>query len=304
MKINRLLELTIILLNRKCATAKDLAERFGVSTRTIYRDLDVLSSAGVPVYTNKGNKGGISLLEEYSLNKTLISHHESESLIFALKTLQAIKYPQIDLMLDKLGGIFKNASASDWVNIDFSPWGSRPDEYNKFNDIKKAILERYIIEFNYVNAEGGQTNRCLEPMKLVFKGQAWYLWGYCRMRDEFRIFRISRIKNLILKDETFIRRNDEDDSEDKEKKPDLKKIVTLKLRFEPEVLNRVYDDFDDHLIKRNQDGTCEITVTFPLDEWVYGYIMSYGHFVTVLEPGYFKEIICSRMKKTLEKYMD
>ncbi len=93
MKINRLLEITILLMNKKTITAKELSERFGVSTRTIYRDADVLSSAGVPVYTNKGNGGGISLLENYSFNKALISEHEREGLLLALKTLQATKYP-------------------------------------------------------------------------------------------------------------------------------------------------------------------------------------------------------------------
>ncbi len=91
LKINRLLGITILLLNRETVKAKELAERFGVSTRTIYRDIDVLSSAGVPVFTNKGNGGGISLLENYSLNKTLISEYESESLLLALKTLKAAK---------------------------------------------------------------------------------------------------------------------------------------------------------------------------------------------------------------------
>lgn len=301
MKINRLLEIIIILLNKGTATAKELADRFGVSARTIYRDVDVLSSAGVPVFTIKGNGGGISLLENYSLNKTLVSEHECESLMLALKILQATKYPEIDSVLDKIGAVFKNVESADWVYIDFSPWSSRPDEYNKFIDIKKAILERKTISFNYVNAEGNRSLRRIEPMRLIFKGQAWYLWGYCKTREDFRTFRISRMKNVIVTNEAFERRKPEDYGKN-EVDENPEKLVNLKLKFYPEALHRLYDDFDDEIIIRNADGTCNVSVTFPEDEWVYGYIMSFGCYVEVLEPDHIKEIAADRMRKTLEFY--
>jgi len=301
-KINRLLEITIILLNKGTATAKELADRFGVSTRTIYRDVDVLSSAGVPVFTNKGNGGGISLLENYSLNKAIISEHESESLMLALKTLQATKYPEIDAVLDKIGAVFKNACSADWVYINFSPWGSKPNEYNKFIDIKKSILERKMISFDYVNAEGGRSLRRIEPMRLLFMGQAWYLWGYCKTREDFRTFRISRMKNVVVTSESFERRKPEDYEKMGSDGEKPKNLVNLKLKFYPEVLHRLYDDFDDELIIRNADGTCNVSVAFPEDEWVYGYILSFGCYVEVLEPNYIKEIIAGRMRRTLEIY--
>lgn len=301
MKINRLLEITIRLLNKGTVTAKELADRFEVSTRTIYRDIDVLSSAGVPVYTNKGNGGGISLLENYSLNKTFISEQESESLLLALRTLQATKYPEIDTVLEKIGAVFKNADLADWVYIDFSPWGSRPNEYNKFNDIKKAILDRRTISFDYVNAEGNRISRRIEPMKLIFKGQAWYLWGYCKIREDFRTFRISRMKNVIVTGEAFERRKPEEHgkqgSDENHRKP-----VHLKLKFYPQALHRLYDDFDDELIIRNADGTCTVEVTFPEDEWVYGYLMSFGCHVEVVEPEHIRQIVTDRMRKALEFY--
>ena len=106
MKINRLFEITTILLNKGTVTAKELADRFGVSTRTIFRDIDVLSSAGVPVYMKKGSGGGISILENYVFSRTLISDQESESLLLAVKTLQATQYPEVDMVLGKMGAIF------------------------------------------------------------------------------------------------------------------------------------------------------------------------------------------------------
>lgn len=300
MKINRLLEITIILLNKGTITARDLADRFGVSTRTIYRDIDVLSGSGVPVFTNKGNGGGISLLEDYSFNKTLISQEESESLIFALKTLQAIKYPEADNILNKIGAIFKNANSTNWVDIDFSPWGSRPNESNKFTDIKRSILERKVIFFDYVNRDGGRSSRSLEPMRLVYKGTAWYLWGYCKIREDFRTFRISRIKNVIVTEQIYERKIDNYRKEGTDE--NSKKLVKLKLKFYPEVLYRLYDDFDEEFIYKNEDGTCEVEVSYPEDEWVYGYIMSYGCYVEVIEPVHIQKIVAERMKKALEFY--
>ena len=243
MKINRLLEITILLINRGTITARELADRFEVSTRTIYRDIDVLSGTGVPVYTNKGNKGGICLLENFALNKAIINEYESDSLMLALKTLQATKYPQLC----------------------------------------------------------GKSFRSVEPMQLIFKGQAWYLWGYCSIKNDFRTFRISRIKNLIVTDRIFESRSAENNNNNATAN-DIIHLTNYKLRFLPEILHRVYDDFDEELIKRNADGTCDVALSMTEDEWVYGYILSFGSYVEVLEPEHMREIIYSRLKKTMEFY--
>jgi predicted DNA-binding transcriptional regulator YafY len=303
MKINRLLEITLILLNKKSVTAGELAERFGVSSRTIYRDVDELSAAGVPVYTNKGGGGGISLLENYALNKAILNEHERDSLLLALKTLQATKYPEIDAILEKIGGVFKKAAAADWVHIEFSPWGSGPNEENKFLDAKRAILECKVVTLDYVNADGVLSHRKIEPMLLLFKSQAWYIWGYCRTRRDFRTFRISRIRNLDVTGESFTRRALEN-TKDEEPEAITLKNVTLKLRFRPENLYRVYDDYDEQRITRNPDGTYDVSVTFPEDEWVYGYILSFGNYVEVLEPPHIREIIQARLKKALNFYQN
>ncbi|HAA26294.1 MAG TPA: YafY family transcriptional regulator [Ruminiclostridium sp.] len=300
MKINRLLGIAILLLNRETITAKELAGRFGVSTRTIYRDIDVLSSAGVPVFTNKGNGGGISLLENYSLNKTLISENEIESILLALKTLKAAKYPEIDAILEKIGAVFKHTE-TDWVHIDFSPWDSTPNENNKFIEIKKAILERKRISFEYINSAGEKSSRKIEPMRLVFKGQAWYLWGYCITKNDFRVFRISRMKNVKATNEVFKRR-DYTEKNTSDETENIRPLTRLKLKFYPQALYRLYDDFDDEMIVKNDDGTFTVEVQFPEDEWVYGYLLSFGSYVEVLEPQHIRNIIAERAIKLLKFY--
>jgi predicted DNA-binding transcriptional regulator YafY len=303
MKINRLLEITLILLNKKAVTAEEMAERFGVSTRTIYRDIDELSSAGVPVFANQGKGGGIGLLENFAINRTMLTEHERDSLLLALKTLKATRYPEIDAILEKIGAVFKKAAAQDWVQIEFSPWGSGPNDENKFLNIKKAILECKVVTLDYINADGILSRRQLEPMQMLFKGQAWYIWGYCRMKHDFRTFRISRIRNLEVTQENFTRRSPETIQKDYAAPPPaLEKLVTLKLRFKPQDLYRVYDDYNEDRITRNQDGTYDVTVTFPEDEWVYGYIQSFGPYVEVLEPPHIRRILRERLEKTIDYY--
>lgn len=299
MKINRLLEIIIILLNRETTTARELAERFQVSIRTIYRDIDILSTSGVPIVMSRGNRGGISLLKEYSLNKVLISEQEKDSLLLALQTLQAARYPQIGLILEKLGAIFKKPSRGDWVEIDFSSWSSEPNEKNKFNDIKQAIWQRRVIHFEYVNSDGERSSRLVEPEKLLYKGNTWYLIAYCRRREENRIFRLTRVKNVTITEEHFVLKLR------LTKKGSIKyspSWVHLKLQFLPKVLNRLYDDFAEELITKNNDGTLMVEVDFPEDEWVYGYILSYGNNVEVLEPGYVRGIVADRLRQALKKY--
>ncbi|KAB3529173.1 helix-turn-helix transcriptional regulator [Alkaliphilus serpentinus] len=304
MKINRLIEITVLLLKKEVIKAKELAERFEVSTRTIYRDIETLSMAGVPVYMSKGKGGGISIMEDYSLSKTFLSKEDKESLIIALKTLKATKYPEIDSAIAKISGLFKDDD-EDWVQVDFSHWGSNPNENQKFNRIKEAILKRKMMTFNYINSRGEGSQRYVEAMKLIYKGVGWYLYGYCRLKENFRIFRISRIKELVVNDEVFKRRQTPlmDHMEYEETQKETKRPwVTLKLRFKEEALYRIYDDFDAESIVKNDNNTYDVTTSYPEDEWVYGYILSFGRKVEVLEPPRVRGIIANRLKEALKIY--
>jgi predicted DNA-binding transcriptional regulator YafY len=302
-KIDRLIAIITILLNKGRITAENLAERFEVSTRTIYRDIDALSEAGIPVYAYKGNGGGIALMENFTLERTLLTAQESDSILLALKTLQATDYPEIDGVLEKIGGLFKNAVAADWVEVDFSPWGSGPEEGRKFKIIQQAILSKKVIQFDYSGTDGKRWLRIVEPLKLIFKAKSWYLRAWCQMSDDFRIFRITRMRNVISTDQQFERKNDDFKiREFGETPPDTKIIVNLHLRFQPRIAYRLYDDYEDRDMTQNEDGTIDLQISLPEDEWVYGYILSFGADVEVLEPEKIRRIICDRMQKALKFY--
>ena len=298
MKINRLVEIIVLLLNRETVTAKELARRFGVSTRTIYRDIDALSSAGVPVYTNKGNGGGISILEGYALNKTLLSKNESDGLLLAIRAMGATNYPEAGVILEKIGSIFKNSRAQDWIEVDFEGWSSKVNEQDRFGKIRDAIINNRVINFDYVNLNGETSNRSAEPVKLIFNAYTWYLVAYCLKREAHRMFRLTRIKNVQVTGLYFTRREMEQSDNQNTYAP----LVELNMRCDKKVLNRLYDTFDGQFISGNEDGSFNLTVSVPEEEWVYGYILSFGGFAEVLEPAHIREIIKARAKETYEKY--
>lgn len=299
MRVARLIATVVLLLNKGTVTARELAQRFEVSTRTIYRDIDALASAGIPVYSTRGSSGGISLMEGYMMERTLVTDAESECLLFALKTLQSIQYPDAHKLLEKLASLVKGADV-DWLEVGFAPWGRGAGEEVKFGSIRRALLEQRLLEFQYVGADGSRSQRTVEPMKLYFKGSCWYLWAWCRMREAFRTFRVTRIRELALRDELFARREQQFQRETS--KQDWVPPVELRLRFHPRVAYRIYDDFDDSSVARNPDGTLEVSTSFPEDDWVYGYLLSYGPDVEVLAPEHIRRILREKMKKALRKY--
>lgn len=301
MKINRLTEIIVTLLNKDIVTAKELAHKFSVSTRTIYRDIEELSLSGIPVYMTKGKNGGISLLEEYSVNKAILSAKDKQSLIVALKMLEATNYPEINSVINKIGFMLNKEELSNWIDIDFSRWGSDFNENDKFNQIKMAILNNKAIEFSYINSYGNYSTRIIEPMKLMYKGQTWYLHGFCRLKKEARIFRITRIKDLVIKNENFIRRNAKYINTIPSKQM-IENMVNLKLKLRKDVLYRIFDDFDQDKVIDNKDGTYDVSIKFPENEWLYGYILSFGNSVEVIEPKYIRDIILNKMKETIKLY--
>lgn len=301
MKINRLTEIILILLNKKNITAKELADKFQVSIRTIYRDIETLSSSGVPVYMNKGKGGGIFLLEDFSINKAILSENDKHSLTLALKALSSIQYPEVNSIINKVGFIKNKNNEEEWIDIDLSRWGSKLKKYDKFTKVKDAILNNQLIEFTYVNSLANKSIRKVEPNKLIYKGQSWYLYGYCRLKKDFRLFKISRIKDLILKEEVFEKRSI-DSIESNMMEQNVENIVKLKLKVKREALYRLFDDFDEESIIDNNDGTYEVNIEFPENDWLYGYILSFGPYVEVLEPAHIRNIVLQRMKETIKIY--
>ncbi len=297
MQINRLFEIVYILLNKKTITAKELSEHFEVSARTIYRDIETLSAAGIPVFMSKGKGGGISLLDNFVLDKSILSDNEQKEILAALQSLNAIKYPDADNVLSKLGMLFNKADYN-WIDVDFSHWGSGDKE--KFNLLKTAVVSKKITTFEYFSSTGEKTDRTIEPLQLLFKDKTWYLKGYCLSKQAYRTFKLTRIKNVTVIEKAF-ERDLPQDVLDNSVRGDSK-MVEVKLHLKPSVAYRVYDEFHQNNIVLNEDGSFDVTVTYADDDWVPGYILSFGGSAEVIEPKHIRDIVIRKLEEALSQY--
>ena len=292
---NRLFEIVYILMQKKKTTAKELVDRFEVSTRTIYRDIETLSGANIPIYASKGKDGGIGLLDEYVLNKTILSEEEQNQILFALQGMKKVKGQDEKDILEKLSILF-NKKINDWIKIDFSNWGNIQEE--RFDIIKSAILNKQLVQFTYYNSNGEENNRIVEPLQIWFKDKSWYLISYCKLKEDYRIFKIARIKEIKILEEHFERELPKEENEQYNFK-----IIELELEINKAMTYRVYDEFESKEITKKQDGNFIIKVKYPESEWVYGYILSFGEYAKVLNPNYAKNIIKDKLEKTLKNYL-
>ena len=300
MQINRLLETVYLLIEKKKITARELSDYFEVSQRTIYRDVEALSAAGIPVYAEKGKGGGIRLLDNYVIKKSLLSEQEQVNLLASLQGMQALNGPELDPVLRKLATLFEKKDA-DWIEVDFSHWGGGAAEREKFNDLKSAILSKNRIAFDYFSASGKKTGRLIEPLKLLFKGQSWYVYGFCLDKEALRFFKVSRIRQLRLLTDAFTRILPAGAIFDG---PEISAApIRLVLKIAAAMAYRVYDEFDPAAITKNQDGSFMVMSDLPGDGWVEGYILSYGDAVEVVEPQWLREAIKQKLANSLKKYL-
>ena len=301
MQISRLFEIVYILMNKKNTTAKELSEHFEVSQRTIYRDIDTLSQAGIPIYTNKGKGGGIGLMEHFVLNKSVLSEQEQNDILSALQGFKATSYSDTNQVLSKLNFLFGSKN-TDWIEVDFSNWNSNEEDKFKFNQLKEAILNQKIIQFDYYNSYGQESHRVTEPRKLIFKGQAWYLYGYCKDKKDFRYFKITRIKALHIELEGFSNISTPTIVADYSTSVVAQTMVSVVLKIDADMAYRIYDEFPKEEITRNEDGSFHIHTKLQTGGWLIGYLMSYEDHLEILEPSYLRDELIEIYKKALNKY--
>ncbi len=305
--INRLLGIVYILLHKGTVTAGELAERFEVSVRTIYRDAENLSMAGIPIYARKGKGGGISLTERFVLDRLMISQEEQRRILAALESLEEIGAVEEGEILSKLGDFFKTEPVN-WVAIDFSDWSGRRKEL--FAQIKEAILGRRVLIFDYYGQNGEMSHRAVEPVQLLFKEYTWYIRAFCRSKKAMRLFKVLRMKRVVISEEVF------EAEESRLGKPGTD-FDTVKVQGEgdvgcnfPQIIlqidrkeaYRIYDRFEEEEITLLPSGDFEIHMNCALDDWTYGVILSFGPSAEVLAPAWVREEVAIRINQMAKHY--
>ena len=308
--INRLLGIIYILMNRGTVTATELAQHFEVSVRTIYRDIESLSIAGIPVYTKKEKNGGLCLTEQFVLNKMLITNEEQQQILSALVSVQETGALAEQKILQKLGEFFRTEPVN-WLAIDLSDWsGTRKQLYE---DIKIAILTRRAVQFDYYGQNSTMQKRIAEPIQLIFKEYTWYLKAFCRERQAVRLFKLFRMKRFVMLEEIFAPQ-DEHLTEEKEMQEmlpseredshDDNASAVVMLWIDKKEAYRVYDRFDESELQILEDGNFLVHLDYKMDDWVYGMILSFGVSAKVLAPESVKQEIKRRIGEMWQQYQE
>ncbi|WP_235959475.1 helix-turn-helix transcriptional regulator [Paenibacillus silvestris] len=310
MKIDRLLAITMLLLNRRRISAKELSERFEVSLRTVYRDVEAINQAGIPVVSFAGLSGGYEIMDQYRLERQFLSLEELQSIIVGLKGIRStVGDQEIGNLLDKVGALVakseQNTAArlDDQLIIDMNPWRRGSEDKEKLNTLRCAIKDSKMISFQYISSQSEQSVRSAEPMSIVAKGFGWYLYGYCLLRQDFRIFRLNRMKEIEVLSETFERR-----TETKEPfqhgwgQRDPSTLITLVLHAQQSIQAQIEDYFQQKQIAYQNDGSMIITATQPDEPWLHSLLLGYGPSVRIIEPAHLAAAIKEKAEKIVQLY--
>lgn len=299
MKMERMIGILSILLQKERVTAPELARRFEVSRRTIQRDVESLCQAGIPLVTAQGAGGGISIMEGYRMDRTLITAPEMQAILAGLRSLDSVsgtrRYAQL---MEKLspettdlipGGAHMLIDLSSWYKSDLAP---------KIELIQGAIEQSRVIQFNYFSPKG-ETQRTIEPYYLIFQWSSWYVWGWCRTRQAFRLFKLVRM-NGLAKGELFELRA--------ATLPDLSAERVFVPRypvtvvFRPEYQWRLVEEYGAGSFTRQEDGRLHFAGVFPDETSALSWLLTFGDGAEVQEPPELREKLAQLGRWLQQKY--
>ena len=282
MKTDRLIGILSVLLQEEKTTAPELAKRFEVSRRTIQRDIEDLCRAGIPLCTAQGSGGGISIMEGYRMDRTILTSRDMQMILAGLRSLDSVSGSSYySLLMEKIqAGSSEFISGRDSILIDLSSW-YRESLIPKIETIQNAIVDRHLIGFRYYSP-AGESEREVEPYYLVFRWSSWYLWGWCRDRKDFRLFKLNRMDSVRETEKSFVCRQ--------AAVPDLsnEKIFPGKIKvralFEAEQKWRLVEEFGPRCFTENEDGRLLFTADCSDLENLITWLMTFGDKAEVLEP--------------------
>lgn len=305
MKQDRLISILLMLLNNEIVSAKDMAERFEVSIRTIYRDIEAISAAGIPIVAFQGAGGGFGIMQGYKLDKSFLTPKDAQMLEGLLNGITSVFNDNgiMDIMY-KLRGIY-NIKDLQTVVFDLNEWMADKEKTDVLNRIKSAAENQQLMDITYVNWNGDCVNRKIEPQFLLLKAGCWYLYAYCRKREAFRLFKVNRIVKMVVLGCRFEKRENvlENFNLDLDTDNSNIRFIDVKLHFSKKAAGKAMDYFYRDKLSFNQDGSLDVSFKSPEeDEWLYGVILSFGDQASVIEPPDLREKIIDMANKIINLY--
>jgi len=299
MKIDRLIGILSILLQQKKVTAPYLAEIFEVSRRTINRDIENICKAGIPLTTSQGANGGIAIMEGYKIDKTLLSSAELQSILAGLKSLDSVAGTnQYRQLIDKLVVSGGATQPDNHIVIDLSSH-YKNSLAPKFETIKKAIDQRRLITFYYYSPKG-ESSRQIEPYLIVYQWSSWYIWGYCQDCCDFRHFKLNRLWDLQVREETYKPRDlPKYNSQEQLAMPSQ---IHLVAEFDPIMKWRLIDEYGLDCYQMTQEGKLRFEFYFSSQENLFSWLLSFGDGVELIKPEALRKDFLMIAKKLVKKY--
>jgi len=310
MKVDRLISIIMVLLDRECVAARELADMFEVSPRTIYRDMDAINMAGIPIRSTPGVGGGFEIMRQYKVDRRVFSSADLSAILMGLSGLSdMMRGDELAGALAKVKSLVPADKAKDielkvgQIHIDLSPWMGNENIRPYFEIVKTALQEGRLLSFEYVDHHGSRTTRTAEPYRLVLKGGHWYWQGYCRMRNDFRLFKLSRMSNLRMREESFAPRDCPGPQ------LDLSGVLAtmqteIEIRIHRSVMDRVLDYCAyEHFMP---DGEEHYIVSFPFIENDYHYdlLLGLGDRCECLAPSHVRAEMRRRIQGMAALYED
>ncbi len=301
MKIDRLLGILMILINRKKVTAKELSDYFEVSVRTIQRDMDNLNMAGVPIYADVGKNGGYQLIDNYKLDKNFLDVNEAKVLIAFLQNLQqTVPYSEVKSMFNKFLMLHPKELKDNKIVVKLNPLINEKILKDNLDKIAKARDKCLKVQIKYIDMNFQETDRTIFPYTLVMMGATWYIYAYCDLREDFRMFKLSRIISCeILSEEFSVKEmpkilpwdNDLDSRRESTK-------IILEI---DKILQGKLPDYFDYKDCRVENNKIIVDLCFPVDEWLYSLLAGLVPYVKIIKPDWLREEFTRRLKLCIEK---
>lgn len=310
MQIDQLFEFVYILIDKKQSTASEMAKRFGVSTRTIYRWIDALSVSGIPVYSLKGPGGGIAISKTYALDKRILSEEERLAIVSSVKALNSLAGNPAATVnanikaAEKISALV--ASDTDWLEVDFSPWSPEGSEIQMlFGTLRDCILKKRQVSFNYYSADGNIEHRFVHPWKLIYKGQAWYLQGWCTIRQAERFFKLSRMRNVSMtgRSATITKQAVLGTNSSSNKNNDYQpSLLSIKAKVYNTKISYLLDTFICSEVKQNKDGSITACFKAPDEDWLPDLLLGFGPDLQIISPKHLRNKLISLAENIIKKY--
>lgn len=300
MKIDRMIGVLSVLLQKDMVTAPYLAERFEVSRRTINRDIEDLCKAGIPIVTRQGANGGISIMENYKISQTVLTNTEMQDILAGLRSLDSVNgTSQYKQLIEKLSaGSYDIMVGNQSVLIDLSSW-YKDSLAPKIQQIRSAIDTCHELEFLYFSPKG-ESKRNIEPYYLVFRWSSWYVWGWCSKRKGFRLFKLNRMEAVARTENTFVKRQ--------VPAPDLSNErifpggIRVQALFEKECKWRLVEEFGTGCYEEQPDGRLLFHADYTDRERLLTWLMTFREKVILLQPKELQEELVAVLQKTLQQY--